>query len=113
MGLPVTAQHIISSRDALIAALPDVDQRAEFLQLMKHSYKWSDPSANANSELFDTARGFVFGQFWMGEDDQALLNRVCCSRCALSLLATLMSVRHIRIVFAEPLLDGASDEGSA
>ena len=82
-GLPVTGQHIVSSRDALVAALPAVHQRSEFLQLdcKTQLIKGLTSSANANSELFDTVKGFVFlGSSGWGEDDQALLEQSLLQR---------------------------------
>ena len=77
-GLPVTAQHIVSSRDALVAALPAVDQRAKFLQLdcSTQLLNGLTTSANTSSELFDTAEGFVFlGSAAWDENDQELLEQ--------------------------------------
>ena len=82
-GLPVTAQHVVSSRDALLSALPAADQRAGFLQLDRNTQLINGltSSANANSELFDTAEGFVFlGSSGWDEDDQALLEQSLLQR---------------------------------
>ncbi|MBL81482.1 MAG: hypothetical protein CMM80_02890 [Rhodospirillaceae bacterium] len=77
-GLPVTAQRIVSSRDALVAALPAVDQRAKFLQLDCNTRLLNGltSSSNATFDLFDTAEGFVFlGSSGWDEDNQALLEQ--------------------------------------
>ena len=77
-GLPVTAQQIVSSRDALVAALPAADKRAGFLQLDRNTQLINGlaSSANACPELFDTAEGFVFlGSSGWDENDQVLLEQ--------------------------------------
>ena len=82
-GLPVKAQHIVSSRDALIAALPAVEQRAGFLQLDRNSQLINGltSSANASPELFDAAEGFVFlGSSVWDENDQSLLEQSLLQR---------------------------------
>ena len=82
-GLPVTSQHIVSSRDALVSALPAADLRAEFLQLDCNTQLISGlaSSANASSDLFDTVKGFVFlGSSGWNEDDQALLEQSLLQR---------------------------------
>jgi HAD superfamily hydrolase (TIGR01450 family) len=82
-GLPVAAQHIVSSRDALVAALPPADQRAAFLQLDCNTQLINGltSSANASSDLFDTAEAFVFlGSSGWDEDDQALLEQSLLQR---------------------------------
>ena len=82
-GLPVTAEDIVSSRDALVAALPAVEQRAKFLQLDCNTMLLDGltSSANASFDLFDTAEGFVFlGSSGWDEDDQALLEHSLLQR---------------------------------
>ena len=77
-GLPVTAHHVVSSRDALVAALPAANQRAGFLQLDRNTQLINGltSSANACLDLFDKAEGFVFLGFRWDENDQVLLGRV-------------------------------------
>ena len=82
-GLPVTAHHVVSSRDALVAALPAADQRAGFLQLDRNTQLINGltSSANASRDLFDKAEGFVFlGSSGWDDNDQALLEQSLLQR---------------------------------
>ena len=82
-GLPIKAQHIVSSRDALVAALPATDQRAGFLQLDRNTQLINGltSSANASFDLFDKAEGFVFlGSSGWDENDQVLLEQSLLQR---------------------------------
>ena len=77
-GLPVTAQHIVSSRDALVAALPACGHRAGLLQLDRNTQVIDglNFSTNAYSDLFDIAKGFVFlGSTGWDEEQQAMLEQ--------------------------------------
>ena len=105
-GLPVTGQHIVSSRDALVASLPAVHQRSEFLQLdcKTQLINGLTSSANSNSELFDTVKGFVFlGSSGWGEDDQALLEQSLLQRMRPVLVGNPdVSAPHLHKFSAEP-----------
>ena len=82
-GLPVTAHHVVSSRDALVAALPAANQRAGFLQLDRNTQLINGltSSANASRELFDKAESFVFlGSSAWDDNDQALLEQSLLQR---------------------------------
>ena len=105
-GLPVTAEQVVSSRDALVAALPAAEQRAGFLQLDRKTQLVNGlgPSANASQELFDTAEGFVFlGSSGWDENDQALLEQSLMQRMRPVLIGNPdVSAPHLHQFSAEP-----------
>ena len=105
-GLPIKAQHIVSSRDALVAALPATDQRAGFLQLDRNTQLINGltSSANACLDLFDKAEGFVFlGSSGWDENDQVLLEQSLLQRMRPVLVGNPdVSAPHLYEFSAEP-----------
>ena len=106
LGLPVTAEQIVSSRDALVAALPATDHRAGFVQIDRNTQLINGltSSVNARLDLFDKAEVFIFlGSSAWDENDQALLEQSLLKRMRPVLVGNPdVSAPQLRKFSAEP-----------